>query len=300
MKLKLAILFLLTTSLFYSQEVMIHYNFTLEKDYLNSDLTEYIYSDEIIEFDIRVFNNKKMLVYHKSLIKDDFIKEKYGNIFMTGYIYGLLKGGLNTIKISYKLRSKIRGSETFKFSYPDSVSSLALEVFFDQAKVIKMNDAPRGGFTIVDDEYEIDSKAKPVLIVKYWTNEENRILEPTWFDKRLTVRPKYIFKNNSPDTIYHATNNIMDNFSGGTKKFKDNEWLVYGYGNVCGTTNGPWKIRPNEQEITTEGFPIGTPRKLTEGLYGYSFKYSLEKHVDADGNKAVSNIYTYFIMMYAD
>lgn len=272
----------------------------MEKDY-NSTFTEYIYSDEVEEFDIKVYNQKKILAYHKSFSKNDFIKGKYGDIMMTGFIYGLQKGGLNTVKIAYKLRSKIGRTETFKFSYPDSVSNLALEIFFDQAKVIRMKDTLINGYAFVDDEYEINSEAKPVLIVKYWSNEEKRILEPTWFDfGRLTVRPDYIFKNNSLDTIYHATDNIIEGFMGNLKKLEKDEWVRYLYGGQCGTTGVPWKIKPGEQEITLEGFPIGSPRKLTGGLYRFSFPYSLQKHVDAAGNKDVSTIHTYFIMMYAD
>ena len=286
MKTFIKILCLVVSNFAYAQQpVVFHFNFSFEREY-NS-----ITSNELLKISIYIFEEGS-LAWEKNLIDTDFIKDKYGNVLMSDTIPSLAKNKKYNLIIEYELKHKTDTNKcSFIFDYPDSVEHIALELFFDQAKVLKMSETIL--FRRTKDEYALELNPKPCLIIKYWNNTNDIFLAPTWFNSySITLRPKYILNNQSQHTIYRKDDGLLTHFFGDLYIWDfGGIWIDYLYGGMCGTYNPTLQIEAGMQEYIIEGFPVGTPRKLIGGYYRYTVSYR-------DHENNVKNTETYFRVVY--
>lgn len=234
-------------------------------------------------------------MWERTFQNSDLSLDKYDNCLMTDTLKVLTKSSdPYGLKVNYSLTSGIIDSTEFIFSFPDSVENLALELFFDQALIVKAGNYDDLLFLRKPDEYKTDPKPKPVLIVKYLDPVEEIFLEPTWFDYfHITKRPKYILHNNSNYGLSTPTKDMFSCFFGKLMYLdSSNHWGFYPYGRMCGTFSCQRVLGSGQTEWIIEGFPIGDPRKLREGYYRYFVPFKDIAEID-------KTVDTYFNVYYA-
>lgn len=293
MKTVIIIILLSAGKLLLSQEPsLIHYNFSFEKEY-GKGWNDFNLSNDLVYFTIRIFNSRGERIYNRHIEKPDFVKDKYGDCLMIDTIKtGLKETGQYKLSIKYKLVSGFAGKSKFTFKNSDSIRNIALEIFFDQAKLRQeMTDDSAWYWSPL---YDVIKNPKPALIVKYLNKNENVEFVPVCFDYfRLTRRPVYVFTNTGIDTMFIERQSIFS----GLRGYLDimditGIWKPYFFGAACGNGSGPKYIAPGENYYLNEANAIGNPLKLRDGFYRYAVNY-----LDIIKNKKTA--VTYFSVMYS-
>lgn len=289
MKKLIIIFFIVSGGLCWAQEpVLIHYNFSFEKEYtyLTNDL-EY--------FNISIFDPDGRIIYTKKYEQPEFLRDKYGECLLIDTVYSFVKTARNySVKINYQLINKPPDSSLFNFGYQDTVNQIALEVYFDQSKVKNVKYIWYGFEKIYYDEYELNESPKPVFVIKYLKNDEISLF-PTWFTPyRTNPRPKYYLLNNSSTGINSFRNGMEFYFDGYLQKLDSgNNYKSYFFGFLCGGPIGGKKsLLPGETDDVVEGYAIGDHQKMVDGFYKFTVNYIQNE----DSSKSAV---TYFRVMYS-
>lgn len=288
----LAILFSMAR-LWAQEPVVFHFNFSFQPDYKNGWIN-FALTNDLEYISINIYDSGKKPLWKKQFINTDFVKDQYGNCLLVDTIKSLVSSkDLYSINVKYQLVNKKDESSDFSFSYNDTVENLALEIFFDQSKVISTDYEWISFEKFYYDLYAIDENPKPVLVVKYLKGGEVSLI-PTWFTEyRINPRPRYYLFNGSTSIIKSSGKGIDNYFSGHLQILDSiNIYKNCFLGFECGTVGGKNKLFAGETDDIVEGFTIGDPQKLNEGFYKYSVGY-----LENGGER--KNAETYFRVIYS-
>ena len=274
-------------SLWAQEPVVIHYNFSFEKEYtyLTNDLNY---------FTISIFNPNGATVYKRHFGNSEFVRNMYGYCFIADTIKSLIPSKeAYSVNVEYKPVNRNEEASNFSFVYNDTIESLALEIYFDQSKVISTDYEWISFEKFYYDRYSINENPKPVLLVKY-LKEGDVSLIPTWFTEyRINPRPRYYLFNGSSSIIKSSGKGFDNNFSGHLQILDSaNVYKSFFLGFECGTVGGKNILSAGESEDIVEGFTIGDPQKLKEGFYRYSVGY-------LDGDGEIKNADSFFRVIYS-
>jgi len=256
------------------EPVVFHFNFSFQPDYksglINPDMT-----NDLTSVLLNIYGSGKEPLWKKQFTNTDFVKDQYGNCLLVDTIKSLVPSKeAYSIYIEYKLVNRKEESSEFSFSYNDTVENLALEIFFDQSKVISTDYEWISFEKFYYDRYAIDENPKPVLVLKYLKEGEVSLI-PTWFtDYRINPRPRYYLFNGS-SSIIKASGKGFENYFSGHLQILDSTNVYKGcfLGFECGTVGGKNTLSVGESEDIVEGYTIGDPQKLKEGFYKYFVRY---------------------------
>jgi hypothetical protein len=146
-------------------------------------------------------------------------------------------------------------------------------------------------FSITGKEYNVNTQiwfgepsTKNEILIKrftmfrYYASSDSIKIKEHW-DSKTEGYPEYIIYNKTKRTIYGTS--LFGNFFGWVKKLKQDEWVAFNRGGMCGTVSGGKPVLPGDSTISDEGCII-RKKSFTNGKYKYLVQYSFEKDLRWD------------------